>query len=278
MRFLRRLENTLGRFAVPQVTVAIIAVQVLAYGLIVSKPNPQAEAAVLERLLLYPEKVLEGEVWRLATFVAVPPVVGKSMLGPIWAFIAWYVLYLMGTSLEQFWGTLRYNLFLLVWYVATAGVAFLTPSLPTSNVFLEASVLLAFAALFPEFTFLLFVILPVKVKWLALFTCAILALTFAGGDWAVRLAVVASVLNVLLFFWRDILDRIQTSRRRMSRQVAHVTATKEPAFRHRCSVCGITEKTHPNEDFRYCSKCGGHLAYCSQHLRNHEHVTASQEA
>jgi len=24
-------------------------------------------------------------------------------------------------------------------------------------------------------------------------------------------------------------------------------------------------------DFRYCSKCGGEYAYCSDHLRDHEH-------
>jgi hypothetical protein len=278
MRFLRRLEQNLGRFAVPQVTIAIIAVQVLAYALIVSQPNPQKELAVLDRLLLYADKVLEGEVWRLATFVAVPPVIGKSMLGPIWAFLAWYVFYLLGTTLEQYWGAFRYNLYLLVGYVATVAAAFLTPHVPATNFYYLESVFLAFAFLFPDFQFLLFFILPVKVKWLALIAWVQYGLLFAFGGFAERVMILAAIANFLLFFWREILDRVQTGRRRMARQAAHIVSAKEPAFRHRCAVCGITEKTNPDEDFRYCSKCGGQLAYCSQHLRNHEHVTASQEA
>ncbi|MGC1274260.1 MAG: rhomboid family intramembrane serine protease [Planctomycetaceae bacterium] len=278
MRILRRLEQTFGRFAVPHATIAIIAVQVMSYGLIVTQGNPKQELEVLERLLLIPSLVLQGEVWRLFTFLAVPPVAGKSLLGPIWALLAWYVFYLLGTTLEQHWGTFRYNLYLLVGYVATVAVAFLAPQSAATNSLYLQSVFLAFAFLFPEFQFLLFFILPVKVKWLALLVWLWYGVMFLFGGWMTRLMVLAAIANFLLFFWRDILDRLSTGRRRMSRQVAQIASAKEPAFRHRCTVCGITEKTHPQEDFRYCSKCEGQQAYCSQHLRNHEHVTQSQEA
>lgn len=273
MRFLRRLEQSLGRFAVPHLTIAIIAIQVMSYGLIVTQGNPKQEQEVLARLLLVPSLVLDGEVWRLLTFLAVPPVIGKSMLGPIWALLAWYVFYLLGTTLEQYWGVFRYNLYLLVGYVATVAVAFLAPDMPATNVMYLESVFLAFAFLFPEFQFLLFFILPVKVKWLALLVWLWYGFLFLFGGWMTRLMVLAAIANFLLFFWRDILDRLRTGRRRMVRQVAHATRPKEPAFHHRCAVCGITDKSHPQEDFRYCSKCAGQHAYCSQHLRDHEHVT-----
>jgi hypothetical protein len=274
MRFLRRLEQTLGRFAVPQVTAALIAAQVVAWLLLQARPNP----AGLDRILLVPDLVLQGEVWRLVTFLAVPPQLGRTAFGPIWAFFAWYLFYLMGTALEQYWGAFRYNLFLLVGYVATVAVAFLSPHVPASNLFLEGSVFLAFAFLFPDFVLMLFLILPVKVKWLALLAWIGYGLAFLAGGWMTRLMILASVANFLLFFWRDILDRLATGRRRMSRQAAHLAAAKPAAYHHRCAVCGITDKTHPQEEFRYCSKCSGRLAYCSKHLRDHAHIVDPQEA
>lgn len=274
MRFLRRLEQTRGRFAVPQVTAALIAAQVVASLVLQARPN----AAGLEKILLIPDLVLQGEVWRLVTFLAVPPQIGRTPLGPIWAFMFWYLFYLMGTALEHYWGTFRYNVFLLVGYVATVAVAFLSPQMPASNLFLQGSVFLAFAFLFPDFVLMLILILPVKVKWLALLAWIGYGLAFLAGDWMTRLMVLASVANFLLFFWRDILDRIATGRRRMSQQVAHLAANKPAAYHHRCAVCGITDKSHPQEEFRYCSKCSGQLAYCSKHLRDHAHIVDPQEA
>ncbi|MBA3316445.1 MAG: rhomboid family intramembrane serine protease [Planctomycetota bacterium] len=272
MHLLRRLEHKLGPYAVPHVTIAIIALQVLVFVVIQIQPNAQKEAEALERLLLIPRLVLEGEWWRLLTFIAVPPVVGKSMMGPIWAFFAWYVFYLMGSALEQFWGTLRYNLYLLVGYVATVAAAFAVPDSIATNTFYLQSVFLAFAFLFPDFQFLLFFILPVKVKWLALLAWIMYAFMFLGGDWMTRLMVLAAISNFLLFFWRDIIERMAHGKRRMARQAAHFAASKPPEFRHRCTVCGVTDKTNPEEDFRYCSKCAGQYAYCSKHLRDHEHI------
>lgn len=268
MRFLRRLEQTLGRFAVPQVTLALIVVQVLTYAIVFTQA-PAKQGDAVARLQLIPEQVVhDGEWWRLVTFVAEPP-----FTNPVFAFFGWYLFYLMGNALEQHWGTFRYNLFLLVGYVATVAAAFLTPQLPASIEFLGGSVFLAFAFLYPDFQLMLFFILPVKIKWLALLTWIGYAFGLIVGDWNSRAMILASICNFLLFFWRDILDRAQTGHRRMRMQTAHYASrAKEPAYRHRCATCGITDKTHPNAEFRYCSKCAGGLAYCAEHLRNHEHV------
>ncbi len=273
MHILRRLEQKLCRTALQHLTVAIIAVQVLVFVVIYIQPNPQKEAAALERLVLVPSLVLKGEWWRMLTFVAIPSVNGRTLLGPLWAFFAWYVFYMMGTALEQFWGTFRYNLYLLVGYVATVAAAFAFPDSYATNFYYLESVFLAFAFLFPDFQFLLLFILPVKVKWLALLLWLQYALMLFAGPWMIRMMVLAAISNFMLFFWRDIIERMSHGKRRMSQQAKHyVAAKKQPAYRHRCTVCGVTEKSHPDEDFRYCSKCAGQHAYCSKHIRDHEHI------
>jgi len=47
--------------------------------------------------------------------------------------------------------------------------------------------------------------------------------------------------------------------------------------RHRCRICGKTDKSNPELDFRYCTKCAGEECYCPEHIRNHEHVLAGDE-
>ncbi len=274
MRFLRRLEHSLGRFAVPQVTLALIVVQVLTYALVFTQPKPEKQAAAVSQLQLVPERVVEdGEWWRLVTFVAEPPTANL-----LFAFFGWYLFYMMGTALEHHWGALRYNLFLLVGYLATVAASFLTPQFPASITFLGGSVFLAFAFLYPDFELRLFFILPVKIKWLALLTWLGYGFGLVVGDWNSRAMILASSCNFLLFFWRDLIDRAWLGQRRMKSQASHIVRAKEPPFRHRCAVCGITDRTHPNMDFRYCSKCAGQIAYCTDHLKTHEHVTATSSA
>lgn len=261
MNLLDRLQRRLGRYAVPNVTLGLIAGQVAVYVLGHARPD------LLERIAFIPAKSLDGELWRPLTFVFEPP-----LENPVFAFFFWYLFYLMGTTLEHTWGTFRYNVFLLVGYVATVAVAFITPAQPASVAFLQGSVFLAFAYLYPDFQILLFFILPVKVKWLALLTWIGYFYALAvGPGLVVRLMVAASVVNFFVFFGRDILLRMRGARRRMQQQADRIKARHRP--RHRCTICGITNLTHPDMDFRYCSKCAGNPCYCSEHLKNHQHVT-----
>ncbi len=272
MSLLDKLDRRFGRFAVPNVTVGLIACQVVVYFCLLARPGVPDASPLEERLELIPARVLQGEVWRLATFLIVPPV-----RNPVFALFFWYLFYLMGTALEQHWGTFRYNVYLLLGYALAVASAFLVPQLPANNGFVQASVFLAFAFLFPDFELLLFFLLPVKIKWLALLTWIGIFLTAVFGDWSARALALASVGNFLVFFGRDIVERVRTGRRRMARQVAQMTR-KEPEFYHRCKVCGITDRTHPQMEFRYCSKCDGTHGYCTEHLRNHEHVKAAESA
>lgn len=268
MRFLHNLERKLSRFAVPHLTLGLIFLQVLVYILHFSRPE------LLLHIQLIPQKVLEGEVWRAATFLCQPPITN-----PIFAFFFWYFLYLMGMALEAHWGTFRYNLYLLIGYLATLSVAFLNPEIPlATNGFLYGSLFLAFAHLYPNFEIALFFLLPVKIKWLAMLQWCVYILTFALGSGPDRWLVLASIANYLAFFRGEVFQRIRDNRRRMSRQSSHLARSAPRAPFHRCLVCGITSDTHPKMDFRYCSKCTGTCGYCTEHIRDHEHVTAEETA
>jgi len=265
MRILDKLQRRFSRFAVPNVTVGLIVCQVAVYVAQFTHPG------VLDKVALIPALVLQGEVWRLVSFLFQPP-----LDNPLFAFFFWYLFYLMGTALEQTWGVFRYNVFLLIGYLATVAVSFVTPEQPTFNVFLQGSVFLAFAFLYPDFQLLLLFLIPVKIKWLALLQWIgyFYALVFVPS-WPIRLATLAAISNFLLFFWGDLLRRIRSGHWKMVHQADQIQQRDKP--RHQCRICGRTEKTDPELSFRYCSKCAGSCCYCEEHLQDHEHLGSELE-
>ncbi len=265
MSLLDKLDRRFGHLAMRNVTLGLIVAQVLVYA--ISQAQHDGEQLLTESISLIPEKVLAGEVWRLATFLIMPP-----FTNVLFAFFFWYFFFLMGNALENFWGAFRYNVYLFIGYVATLAAAFVEPALPSSNNFLELSVFLAFAFLNPDFELYLFFIIPVKIKWFALLTwiCFFVAVVF--GAWLTKALVVASVANFLIFFGKDILQMIRTGRRRMASQAVEFGKSQEPAYHHRCLTCGVTDRVDPKCEFRYCSKCAGNCCYCMEHLRDHVHV------
>ena len=271
MSLLDHLEPKFRRLALPHLTLVLIFGQVLVYAVSLLR-GPEAQVGLQRQLVLVPNLVLAGEIWRLVSFLIVPPVPNL-----LFAIFFWYLFYLMGTALEQHWGTFRYNVYLFIGYLATVGVAFLVPNQLASNGYLLGSVFLAFAVLYPDFEMYLFFLLPVKIKWLALLTWIGYFFVLVLGSPVSRLLVLASICNFLLFFGKDIIHRVRTGRRRMALQAAQL-AVRKPSYYHRCTVCGITDRTHPQMDFRYCSKCVGAHAYCAEHLGKHEHITTAEEA
>ncbi|MDR0901145.1 MAG: rhomboid family intramembrane serine protease [Opitutaceae bacterium] len=269
MSWLHRIERRLEPFAIRNITVCIVAGQAL---LLVAS---LLGIIHYEDLFFIPARAINGEWWRFVTLVFLPPF-AASNLDIVFAAFALYLLFMFGTALESQWSALRYNLFLLAGYALTVGLAFVTPGYPATNTFIAGSIFLAFAFLFPDFVLSLFFILPVKIKWIALFTWLMYGYGFVTGGLATRLAIIASVGNFLLFFARDIWQNIRRGRRRLAEQSRRIVTAGEP--RHRCRVCGKTDLTDPLEDFRYCSKCAGDQCYCSAHIRDHEHIVAEPPA
>lgn len=265
MSWLGSLERLARRFAISNLTGFLAGFQAALWLLIQLLPPQVGKGVILEGFWLIPAKVADGEVWRLATFVFLPPGFG------ILAIFGIYLFWLMGTALEGQWGTVRYNFYVLISVLATIAAAFLLPNGgPATNMFIDSSVFLAFAYLFPNFTLSLYFILPIRIKWLALLTWFGYGFVLISGDWPSRAFVLASICNFLLFFGRDIFQRLKTGKRSMEYAFRKVTEGQKPF--HTCAICGLTEHDEPSEDFRICSKCdAGTFEYCSQHLRSHEH-------
>jgi hypothetical protein len=270
MKPLTRLERALGGLAIPDLTVYLVFAQTITFVFCFSRQDFAA------KLMLEPALVLQGEYWRLFTFAIMPP-----MTNPIFAFFALYFFYMMGTALEAEWGEFRYNLYLLIAYLMTIAAAFggyylghgdpNSPSAAATNAFIGGSVFLAFAWLYPDYKILLFFILPVAVKWLALAQVIFSVLALLSGGWVTRMVVLASYVNFLLFFGVEVFQWLMPGTHRAMKKATKATKdAAAPAF-HTCAICGKTDKTHPTLEFRYCPECTGTPAYCMEHFVGHTH-------
>ncbi|MEJ1971160.1 MAG: hypothetical protein WDM96_01115 [Lacunisphaera sp.] len=269
MGLFNRLERILGRFAIPNLSLYLIGGQVMFFGFSLLGHFD------LWRIVLVPADVLAGEYWRLFSFVLVPPVSGQlSLTGALFLGISWYFFYMISQAPGKLLGRLPLQPVFLRRLGADRGRRLSHAGNADQLRFFAVSVFLAFALLNPDFELYLFFILPVKIKWFALVMWLGYAFVFVTGTWNIRLAVLASVGNFLLFFTGEIVQRIKTGRRHMQQQVRR-TAMREAddAPRHRCVVCGKTDQTDPKMEFRYCSQCVGEECYCSEHIRNHVHTT-----
>lgn len=222
---------------------------------------------MIYRLELIPELVLKGEVWRLVTYIFIP-----SSTSIIWIIFVLYLSYMIGSGLEHEWGSFKFNVYYFIGMIGTTIAAFLSGAGGTGY-YLNLSLFLAFAYIFPNFEILLFFILPVKMKYLGWLDAIMLGYYFVMGGLSEKLAIIAALLNFILFFGRDIVYYLKNNKRAYSNRKSfdRSTVIKKDTY-HKCTVCGKTEKDDKNMEFRYCSSCEGHYEYCMEHLKNHEHV------
>jgi hypothetical protein len=253
MSWIHRLERRLEPYAITNLTLFIVIGQT--FLLLTS----MLQLIDLSLCTLVPTLVLSGEWWRLFTFVFIPPPYSALFVA-----FALYLLYLYGTALERYWGALRYNFFLLTGFLLTTSLAFFAPYSTATNIFIGGSVFLAFAWLNPNFEILVFFVLPVKIKWLALIAWAGYAYQFIAGGPSAKLAVAAAVGNFVIFFGRDLWLTVRHGSRRLSQEAKRrADNATEGSARHTCTVCNRTDVTNPELDFRYAAddRC-----YCSEHL------------
>ena len=205
MQWLNRLERKFGRFAIPNLMVYICLTMLAVFLLDVIIGIPVSSMIALSRAAL-----LRGQIWRLVTFIFVPPASGVITI-----LFALYFYYFISPSLEGAWGSFRFNAYYLCGMLGAVLAALISGW--GSNTYLNLSLFLAFAQLFPEHQVLLFYILPVKVKYLAYVDWALFALSFITGlltrDWATCMAILMSLLNFFLFFGPDFTRRFRDNRR-----------------------------------------------------------------
>ncbi len=197
MNWMDRLERKLGRFAVPHVMVFVTGIM-----LAVSAGDLLFGGRVSAMLAFSRALILRGQVWRLFTFIFLPP--STSIL---WIVFSLYFYCLMGSALESAWGTFRFNLFYLCGILGCILAGFLTGY--GMNHFLNMSLFFAYAAVYPENQLMLFFILPIKVKWLALVDVLYFLWMFIVGGWPSRVAILLALVNIWLFFGGDFFRHIR---------------------------------------------------------------------
>lgn len=262
MKFMDKLERKFGKYAIKNLMTYIVVGNVFVFLL-----TKVFNTSVFVNLLsLNPYLIAKGQIWRLVTYIFIP-----NTFSPIWLFFELYILYLMGISLDSEWGSFRFNIYYLIGMIGTALIGFLTKNTLTAS-YLNLSLFLAFAYIYPNYEFMLFFILPIKVKYLAAIDWIILILTIITGSIPSKIAAAMSVLNFFVFFGYDIFIDMKHKRRVVHNKVkfrSNFSNNNGPM--HKCTVCGITELDDPDMEFRYCSKCNGEYEYCMNHLYNHEH-------
>jgi membrane associated rhomboid family serine protease len=198
MNVLDKLERRFGAWAIPNFALFIVMANGLIYLLTQIRPE------FVYQLLLNPDAIRQGQVWRIITFLFVPPSIGL-----LWMAFWLLVLYQFALALEQEWGDFRFCLFYAIGALAMIVAALWITGETLSNVPLNTTLFLAFATLFPDFELLLFFILPVKVKYLAALTWLGLAWSFMMGSWATRVTIGASLVNYFLFFGSQIAETVK---------------------------------------------------------------------
>ena len=283
-----KFEKKFGRYAIPNLTLILILSYVAGY--VIELLGSAAGVNLLGYLTLDPYRILHGQIWRLVTWVIVPP----ESLG-IFTVIMLYFYYSLGTTLERTWGTYRYNvyifsgiLFTVVGSFLCMGVVYLMyGNLPTeiassyfysgsyafSTYYINLSIFLAFAATYPDMQVLLMFVIPVKMKWMGILDAVLMLYYVIKGGVFTKFAIIASLLNFVLYFYR--MHRSRISPKQMHRRAQFEkksNAGRAKVTRHKCAICGRTEEDDPSLEFRFCSKCNGNYEYCQYHLFTHEHV------
>lgn len=265
-RLLARLERRIGKLAIPRLPFVIAVTSAVVYALGMLRPM------FLFQLLLIPQLVMTGQVWRVITWVFVPPPSGNIF----WTAIAILFYLSLGNSLEQEWGAFKLNVYYLFGIVGTV-VASLALGLPMTSLYLHTTVLFAFATLFPNVQFLLFFVVPIRAKWTALIAAGFMAYQAYKGGMSERVAIGVAIANYFLFFAPVLLSLARDAGTAAKQERRRAELFDEPEKERdrpvrKCKICGLTDDDK-GADLRVCTcqeVCGGKATvYCLPHARSH---------
>lgn len=285
LNWLDKMERKFGRYAVPNLTVYLLMAYTIGYVTRYLMPG------LLQWMTLEPGLILKGQIWRLITWIFIAP--RDNLL--FFVLMIW-LYYSLGSTLERTWGTFRYNVYIISGLLFTVigafvlfGILFAASGLGLEGTtmlfsstglfsvsYIYMSIFLAFAVTYPDMEVLLYFIIPIKMKWMGIVYGALILYNIVTGNMITRIAIIASVLNFIIFFlssrnMRRFSPKERARKAKFKQQSApHMHYTN--GAKHRCAVCGRTELDDPCLEFRFCSKCNGNYEYCQDHLFTHEHV------
>ena len=282
MNFLNKMERQYGRYAIHNLTKYMIGCYAIGYILVYF--GQMFGGNFFQYLLLSPYHIMHGQIWRIVSWILIPP----SSSNIIFVLIMLSFYYYLGTALERTWGAFRYNVYILGGMLCTVIGAFilyfisgqnemlsLINGMSFSTYYINLSIFLAFAMNYPDMEVLFMMIIPIKIKYLALLDVAYLLYDLIRGGWGTRTVIIASLLNFIIYFlmtrnYRRISPQ-EIHRKQQFKKAVHPQMTPG-GTRHKCAVCGRTEKDGEHLEFRYCSKCNGNYEYCQDHLFTHQHI------
>ena len=282
-----KIEKKLSKYAIPNLSFYMVVCFAIGY-ILTMLPG---SGSLMSYMVLEPALILRGQVWRLVTWVINVPYRDNIFF----LIISLYFYFSIGKTLEAVWGTYRYNVYIFSGMLYTIAGAFLVHIillvLGFGNVsiggyfttyYVCMSIFLAFAATFPEMEVMLMFIIPIKVKVLGIIYAIIMVVEcvqnvlYSGlsGLLFIAIPMIASLLNFIIFFIsgkkRIGITRVQQAERKQFK--AKMNEAKKTVTRHKCAICGRTDESHPDLEFRFCSKCMGNYEYCQDHLFTHNHI------
>lgn len=220
-------NNKLRKLAIPNLTLALIMGYALGY--VISIVDNIRGSNFIGYLNLDPVKILGGQIWRLVTWVLIPPSDNNLFL----VILMMFCLVSFGTTLERAWGTVKFNLYIIGGIVITIISSFLcllymcytfgngdistgwnilqiaylidirtgTMWLGFSTYYINILIYLGFAITFPMLEVRLWFILPLKMYWLGILDAGFMIYYFIEGGMTTRFAVAAALINVVIFYF-----------------------------------------------------------------------------
>ena len=257
---------------------------------------------VLDALYFDPTRILQGQVWRLFTVVFLHITYSSQrLLAAI--FIISYVW--IGRYAEQLWGACKFTIYYFGCLILMDAVALAAGCTFLPN-WMHMTLFLIFAVAAPTAQIRLWGILPLRAKYLAWLDIGLTLYDVVGSLlrlpsvfyqltalWVQIVFPLIPIVYFLLFVGKDAKNllpdyftRTKTQKsfrnyqnQRRARERANPnwadgyrSSTGEKPYRHKCTVCGRTDVTNPELEFRYCSKCNGYYCYCMDHINNHVHI------
>lgn len=288
---MRKLNHAIDRFCIlhPNFGVRNLMLYIVVSNVAVYLLDSFSRGTLSNLLSFSLAALLRGQVWRLVTFILVPDAGGAISL-----LISCYFYYWIGTSLERQWGTAKFSCYYfggaILTLLGAVLVSLLTGiSFPLSGTYyVNFAMFLAFAALWPEAQVLLFFIIPIRIKYLAYLDLALFAFNtvtyIINGVWFYSILPVTALLNFAVFFWPELMRLLKIEQKNVRRTVSSRSAAvnrkhearQANSGERKCAVCGRTNLTNPELDFRYCSRCAGYHCFCSDHIFSHVHFTDDQ--
>jgi hypothetical protein len=209
MNYLNKLERKLGRYAIPNLSLWLIVGYAIGY--VCYYVQRFTSLPILDFLMLDPSRVMRGQIWRLLTWVLMPP----SYTNIFFYLIMMMLYYQLGTALERTWGTFRFNAYIFGGVIFTALGVMVTYfvlralNMPeayfmgytVSTYYINLAIFLAFAVCYPDMQLMLYFIIPVKIKWLAVLYAVLVCIDFVQSSWTERIVIIMSLMNFLVFFF-----------------------------------------------------------------------------